>query len=62
METQCENCVCFKVCKYREMGIDKIGKNIELDKDVQKLKDCLEIKIRCKNYVGGDITNEKLSK
>jgi hypothetical protein len=44
------------------MGIDKIGKNIELDKDVQKLKDCLEIRIRCKNYVGGDTTNEKLSK
>ena len=63
MGTLCENCVCSKVCKYREMGIEKIGQNIELDNDVQKFKDCLEIEIRCKNYVeSGDAKFEKLSK
>lgn len=63
METQCEKCVCSKVCKYRDMGIEKIEQNIELDRDVQKLKDCLEIEIRCKNYVESrDAKVEKLSK
>lgn len=63
METLCNKCICARVCKYKEMGIEKIHQSIELIQEVQKFKECLEINISCKNYVeNGDVTNEKLSK